>query len=553
MFQLALAREVAARRPLGFELAAAALCSLSEFWFPHKHVIQRSRTVFLQVFRSRFQSRFPLGFVAKPQSGSRLSIPYRGASAGLSLDLAARAGLGDLPDPMSSAWGELVAIGVEVAGLVASYSNSVSRHPGWQNSLAALIDCPPELIATVATDGRKWADGLPALGAFKFGEVAKHAIGVEHPKWTVKHRREISSALATVGYAMEPGPDEREQLEDATIVQVFRHSGNAMSRNAEVASAAAMMVAAIAKTAANAADRIEGFWISQIPSRLWLTPDETTHLRARLAWLRSKPISLAKTKRLLEDATSDEKAFCAWSATVAVGASGTPEKSRVALLEAMHDALGVPRAKLYAALHAGIATATDAASEPIIVSEAIAEPLHVIPQPPSAASTQTLPAPISYEFAGEPLPWEDEAAPEHQDAQPQPAPAPIAAPGPAGVDLEKLAKIRAETERTAALLAEVFVDDEEPEDTAAQIGDGPFPGLDEEHTAFLNQLLSRGEWPRDEFDQAASSAGLMPDGAMEAINEWAFDHLDSPLLDDGDPVVVNRDLLATNAEAAAAD
>jgi TerB N-terminal domain/TerB-C domain len=560
---LMLASEIAAGRPLSFELAVTALCSLSDFWFAHKQVIQRSRSLFLQVFRSRFQSRFPRGFLAEPRSGSKLTIPYRGALAGLSVDLAARAGVHDLPDPMSSSWAELLSVGNAVAGLVASHLYQVSRYPGWQNSLAALVECPPELRTTVATDGRKWVDSLPILGEFNFGEVAKHAIGLENIKWTVKHRQEISAALAEVGFSMEPGPDEREHLEDSTSVQVFRHSGSAMSRNAEVVSAAAMMVAAIAKTAASAADRIESFWISQIPSRLSLTPDEMTLLRARLAWLRTRSISLTKMKRLLEDASSDERAFCAWSATVAVGATGTPEKSRIALLEAMHDTLGVPRARLYAALHAGIATASEAADGLVVISEAVAEPLHVIPQPPESAPSQDLPAPISYETAGEPsapdelpafefqpvtLPSVPAIEPEYQNT-----PASRKPSGPIGVDLEKVAKVRAETARTAAILAEVFVDDDESQQGAQPSEDGPFPGLDAEYAAFLSQLLFRAEWPRDDYDHMASAGGLMPDGAMEAINEWAFEHLDNALLEDGDPVVVNRELLDADAGAAAAD
>ena len=48
-----------------------------------------------------------------------------------------------------------------------------------------------------------------------------------------------------------------------------------------------------------------------------------------------------------------------------------------------------------------------------------------------------------------------------------------------------------------------------------------------------------------------TEAGLMPDGAMETINEWSFDHHGDALLEDGETVVVNHALL--KSETAAAD
>ena len=35
----------------------------------------------------------------------------------------------------------------------------------------------------------------------------------------------------------------------------------------------------------------------------------------------------------------------------------------------------------------------------------------------------------------------------------------------------------------------------------------------------------------------------MAGGALETLNEWAFEHLDGALIEDGDPVVVYLDVL----------
>jgi hypothetical protein len=102
------------------------------------------------------------------------------------------------------------------------------------------------------------------------------------------------------------------------------------------------------------------------------------------------------------------------------------------------------------------------------------------------------------------------------------------------------------------MLAAIFVEDEQSPQAPEHDDGGLLAGLDVEHTALLIRLLSRAEWSRDEFDRAASEAGLMPGGAMETINEWSFDHHGDALLEDGEQVVVNRVLLPTGFEAAAA-
>jgi hypothetical protein len=203
--------------------------------------------------------------------------------------------------------------------------------------------------------------------------------------------------------------------------------------------------------------------------------------------------------RMLGEATLEERELCAWSATVATGAVGTVGTQQIAMLEAIHDALGVPRAALYAGLHAGVGAASASADEPVAVSDGLPEVLHPITRPPSAEA--------------------------------------------AGPDLDPLARIRAETERASAVLADVFAKNEAFPEMPEHTGEGPLVGLDAEHLVLVTHLLARLEWSRADFDAAAMAAGLMPDGAMEAINEWAFDKYGDALVQDGDPVVVNLELL----------
>jgi len=509
--KVAIAREVVAGRPLGFELAAAALFGLRDFTSGYPHVTGKARPAFLELLRIRFPKAFPTGFQLRNRKDSRLQLGYRGASAGLHLDLAARLGLKDLPDPATLTWTKLIAHGAAVAMEFAPYAKVLNYHPARANALVGLATCPAELRDSVASKARRWLEGLSSPAAVTFGELASYALGTSTGKWTVRHRRDVSEALSIVGYAMEPDPEDgSERIEDGTVVQVFRCTGRTRSRALEVACAAVMFVTAVGRTVDGRSEVVAEHWLSKVPSRLSLTPDETTRLRARLAWFGTKAVTLAKAKKLLADATQEEKEFCAWSATVAAGATGEVGKPQIAALEAIHDSLGVPRGALYSGLHAGIGAAAAAASEPVLVSDEVREVVHPIPRP--AAATE-----------------------------------------PALAESSRLDRIRAETERVSVMLAEIFVEEEQPPQSSEHADGALLAGLDVEHATLLTRLLSRAEWARDEFDRAASEVGLMPSGAMETINEWSFDRHGAAVLEDGEQVVVNRALLPTGSEAGAAE
>jgi hypothetical protein len=64
-------------------------------------------------------------------------------------------------------------------------------------------------------------------------------------------------------------------------------------------------------------------------------------------------------------------------------------------------------------------------------------------------------------------------------------------------------------------------------------------GLDATHLALFHRVASRAEWARDEFDRLAESFGLMPGGALEILNEAAFEACGEPLLEGDDRLEIN--------------
>ena len=500
--KLAIAREVVSGQRLGFELAAAALIGMRNFWVRHRQVVDHARQPFLQVLRSRFAAAFPSGFLVRNRKDSRLVITYHGAAAGLDADLADKAGLNDLPDPDTLTWTQLLILAEAVANELVPLAKLLADYPAKAKSLTALISCPVELRDSLAVDARSWVDDLASPAPVPFGLLAKHAIGAEGTKWTVRHRRQIGEALAAVGRSMEPGSDDAvKQLKSDTVVYVVCGVTDGQSREMAVASAAAMLVASLAKVSNEPGTKLEEFWLSQLPSRLAVPVSQMDRLRARLAWYRSRHVSIPEVKRLLADATAGERELCAWSATVATGATGKIDKPQIAALEAIYDACGVARSTLYTGLHAGAAAAASGADEPVAVSDEVVQINHPIPHPPAAKSS--------------------------------------------GPDGNRLAKIRAETESVSAMLASLFTE----ADAAVPASPSPLLGLDNEYAALLTKLVTQPAWARQAFDAIATSLNQMPDGALEAINEWAFDRYGDALIEGSDPLVLNLDLLAEDLAA----
>ena len=59
--------------------------------------------------------------------------------------------------------------------------------------------------------------------------------------------------------------------------------------------------------------------------------------------------------------------------------------------------------------------------------------------------------------------------------------------------------------------------------------------IDSSHQVLFNKLITKEQWPRTEVDELCKELGLMLDGAIETINDWSFDKVDAPVIDeDGD-------------------
>ena len=121
-------------------------------------------------------------------------------------------------------------------------------------------------------------------------------------------------------------------------------------------------------------------------------------------------------------------------------------------------------------------------------------------------------------------------------------------------DEATLALHEIETKNVQNMLGAIFNEDETKENNqekqqiinpiAYSDETGNIPGLDASHATLYHALIAKEKWLRNEVIALCQKSGLMIDGALEIINDWSFDHVDAPVLnDEGDAIYVSQDIV----------
>lgn len=107
-------------------------------------------------------------------------------------------------------------------------------------------------------------------------------------------------------------------------------------------------------------------------------------------------------------------------------------------------------------------------------------------------------------------------------------------PKPVKVDMEAVKSKMRDTAEVSSLLASIFIEED------SSVTATPEPAQVTERLLQLLGALSSGDVERATFDELASQFGLMPNAAIEALNEQAFEVCGAPLLEGDDPLFVDE-------------
>lgn len=465
---------------------------------------QRCFEELLDLWRVRFAVRNPEGLrVRRPKS--KIRSQYQAASNTFFRSIEF-----DLPD-ISGTQAPLSGLRTILDGCMedlSTYSRLLGRDPEARGKLRGDLLLPlelrrerPSLAECRSALDLSTVSGLAAVVDVARALGLKLEAGAEKlPAATV---RQIGVALDALDLGFEPdrryGPAAALRT-DGRIALFPASLGGAVDPDRGAYASARGMVE-VAMLAAVSDGTVASSEMDAIERRLRSTPElkdeEINRLLACGSALAADPPKVRAALKKLADVAPESRTALAASAVEAVLADGRVLPDEVRFLEALHAALGLPASALYSALHR---SGEDVG--PVEVVSAIDERTVPLPDEPKRSSVS--------------------------------------------IDIARLERIRGETTQVSAMLASIFVEDE-PEPAPApppkeKATASAFAGLDGPHSDLLVRLLS-GPMARTDFDALATELRLMPDGAIETLNEWGFDTLGEPIVEDDDDVRVPSEII----------
>ena len=458
-----------------------------------------------RLFISEFERTYPDGIVLSLNK-TRLQISYRPASkviSGPALDF------GDLPDVTANTFNrnKLQYLLDRCSSELDAYSRFVGRYPEHALHLEGLLQLPISLWPSNIHDDleslkARIEDDLEVMTLSELGKRFNSAGVLSRPLLLAMAR-----ALESWQIGIEPdvlAGSRTPKPNDYIALFVTQPDDGALRATPAFNAASLTLDLASAVTVADGRiteDEVS-LLLNQIDAWQHLSIAQRKRLKAHLGIQLQQPPGLASLKSRLDVLTTEQRKTIAHFLSSLAQADGTVSAEEVKLLERVYKVLQLDSHSLYTDLH-GAAT-------------------------PQFTSTNF----------GVPLD----------------TPIPTVRPQTGGVvlNLDRIARLQRETEEVSALLAKVFAEEPEPEaqpaipPTINETHGNPaaiIPGMDSDHLAFLRLLLSRPQWTRAELEDAASDMDLMLDGALEHINDQAFEYFDMPITEGEEPVEINTDIL----------
>lgn len=474
---------------------------------PLRTPANRCAAEFDQLFLIRYQAAFGEGIVVKPGKRQLAAHGYRTASSGIghvSMNLS-------LPDVFTQAAArrDLESIVEQCTADLDSYSRYLGRNSQARGTLPAIALLPGELAPQDVS-------GLTELDTFLKENVGDRPAVVQAddlislwPTTTGSLAKAEAVSLAQLlgrrGVGMEPdvrfGGPVLAGGSSAVLFKVNADAPGSPSPEYAAATLVTQLAAQVSASDGQVSDSEVAHLQSHVEKTLGLSASETARLHAHFQWLAlGKVKATGLTKRLSTLTDSQRRAIGALLVEIAT-ADGVVDPGEIKALAGIYKQLGLDPADVYSHVHAS--TTATPASQPVTVR-------------PNAPGPSGYTVPPPHPEPGTPLRLDDEA----------------------------IAAKLVQTAEVSALLSSIFVEDSEPAPAAVALPEnltliGP---LDGPHSRLLELLCQKDEWTRAEFDELCDKLEVLPDGALDRLNEAAYEIVGDPVIEDHDVLTINSDV-----------
>jgi uncharacterized tellurite resistance protein B-like protein len=534
--QVGLGQLVRQGQPIPAEWALAWYIRLANNALPT--AANRCLEEFKTLFQLRYQQEYGAGLKLKP-GRVPLTTSYYPSSPTFGRPI--EVNVGDLPD-VSRFTAKIGKIGelVQKCRLeLDPLSRLLGRNPSARNTAAAIALLPVDLLSVhggeTVTQLQQWltqhfANPKTQTVVVSGQELLKYWSGTHSEKLSKSEAAGLSLLLERFDYGMEPDPRFGGALPTLkSQIALFRLP----AANPEVLSAAyfeatLLMHLAIAVASGDGApSRLEQQYLqTRLDEWVPLQEPERSRLNAHYHWLLEEKPTLRSLKTRIERVNPEHPRDVAQFVIQVAAADGQLIPQEVQLLEKAYALLGLDPQAVYSDIHDLSTTVAQPASttEPVTVRKASPKRGHKIPPAPKRGEKQ---AEVT-------------------------------------LDMALVQSKLEESQEISNLLAEIFVEAEPtpvkktPQVTTksgkqsrkrsqpakqASLPGQEIAGLDAAHSALLIALEKQAVWQREELATIATSLDLMLDGALEVINEVAFEKCDEAVIEGDNCLEVNSDVL----------
>lgn len=496
-----LAKIVDEGKPVSPKLALAWLKFFPEYNL--KQPARRCAYEFTQMFHRLYIKKHGEGITVKPNK-ARLRIEYTPASPSLrGIEIPQE----DLPDPSSlkGPTNKLIEIAEECTNALEPYSRYLGKPDTSRTDIAAVLLLPEELEDLSATLGlgkfKKWAEHSISQksGLVEVSELWQFTKLPIPEKINKKESELIQMMVEKAGFGMapdsryhhaKPAPDGKLVLFPEGHGKYFQPSKafNELGMTLRLGA----MVAAID----NQIDQSEVAVLKQlIDHDTNLSPTEKKSLCAYLLWRLNSQANVTGLKTRLEKLGTKEKGAVSKILVGVALADGKIDPEEIKQLEKLYSLLGLDKSLVTGDIHS-LSTGFESARRSTT---------------PTVDATQEASKSRGFQL-----------------------------------DESVLAIHESQTRDVQTMLGAIFVEEDKedaaPEEESIPAADDK--GIDTNHYKLYESLINQDRWSRNEFDAMCKKLGLMSGGAIETINDWSFDKVDAPVLEEEpDAVYVDQEVV----------
>lgn len=494
----------------------------------------RCPTEFANLFKLRYEQKHKAGLKVHA-TGRPVQVNYRTASAGIGvaeLEMTAIPDVLDSPGPGRA----LRDLFDKVTDELDPYSRWLGRNPTPtpREALAGAALLPGDLPASndAVAAFRAWVDQALA------GREQVIIEGSELlTRWPVANPEKMAkletSALAGLLSQFGVGLEPDVRLGGAPVtsgpVVLFRTGPASPAAATPMYSAATTLLhlAAVVSAADGVVSADEQIHlVEHLNAALHLTQGERTRIAAHLTWLLNSDLKTTGLKKRLDALSLAQREGIGQLLVTVAAADGVISPEEVTSLGKIYTLLGLDPSSVTSRLHVSMTEPARPAISPVRVREATPDDAGFAVPPPGR----------------------------HR--------APASSSTGLVLDENVIAAKLEQTAEVSALLRTLFTEDDEASTppAAPSAADGAIAtsgivgssdgaaavpaseviaGLDAATSALLRVLSGRSTWGRAEFDDLATKFGVMPDGAIDMLNEAAIDATGEPVIEGDDDLDIN--------------